>query len=300
MKLTQKNYFSKKANQEYMSVSQFKAFEKCPAAALAELNGEYEREETTALLVGSYVDSYFEGTLDKFKQEHPEVFNVSVKERSDTIANVQKIAPDLVTKNATWKPGALSTAKALYPALFDITYSLKADYVQAELIIERIKRDKLFMKYMSGQKQVIMTGEICGVPVKIKVDSLLPDKIVDLKIMRDFENVYDDEKGSLPYFEAWGYDLQGAVYQEIVRQNIGKTLPFYLAAATKEKTPDIDLVHMNPKSLEFAFDRFKANVEMYDAVKKGIIEPERCEKCEYCKKTKVLTEPTDSETFYFN
>jgi len=143
-----------------------------------------------------------------------------------------------------------------------------------------------------------MTGEICGVPVKIKVDSLHPDKIVDLKIMRDFENVKDFDKGVLPWFEAWSYDLQGAVYQEIVRQNTGKTLPFYLAAATKEKTTDIDIVHVNQKSLDFAMERFKHNVEMFDAIKKGIIEPERCEKCEYCKSTKVLTEPTDSEEFY--
>lgn len=254
MKLTQRNYFSKKASLEYMSVSQFKAFERCQHSALAEINGKYEREETTALLVGSYVDSYFEGTLKEFKAAHPDIFK----------------------KDGT----------------------LKADYTQAEAIIQRIKKDKLFMQYMSGLKQVIMTGEICGVPIKIKVDSLLPDKIVDLKIMRDFANIYDAEKGSLPYFEAWGYDLQGAVYQEIVRQNTGKTLPFYLAAATKEKTPDIDIIHINEKSLDFAFDKFKANVELYDAIKKGIIEPERCGKCDYCKQTKVLTEPTDSEEFY--
>ena len=254
MKLTQRNYFSKKASLEYMSVSQFKAFERCQHSALAEINGKYEREETTALLVGSYVDLYFEGTLKEFKAAHPDIFK----------------------KDGT----------------------LKADYTQAEAIIQRIKKDKLFMQYMSGLKQVIMTGEICGVPIKIKVDSLLPDKIVDLKIMRDFANIYDAEKGSLPYFEAWGYDLQGAVYQEIVRQNTGKTLPFYLAAATKEKTPDIDIIHINQKSLDFAFDKFKANVELYDAIKKGIIEPERCGKCDYCKQTKVLTEPTDSEEFY--
>lgn len=254
MKLTQRNYFSPAANQHYMSVSQFKSFDRCQAAALAEINGECEREETTALLVGSYVDSYFEGTLPEFKAAHPDIFK-----RDGT---------------------------------------LKAEYTQAEAIIERIKKDKLFMHYMSGLKQVIMTGEICGVPVKIKVDSLLPDKIVDLKIMRDFKNVYDEEKGSLPFFEGWGYDLQGAVYREIVRQNTGKTLPFYLAAATKEKTPDIDIIHINPKSLDFAFDHFKANVELYDAIKKGIIPPERCEKCDYCKNTKVLTAPRDSEEFY--
>lgn len=255
MKLTNENYYSKEMNLHYMSVSQFKAFEKCQASALAEINGEYERDEkSTPLLVGSYVDAYFEGTLEQFKQDYPEIFK-----RDGT---------------------------------------LKAEYIQAEAIIERIQRDKLFTEFMGGEKQVIMTGEICGVPVKIKIDSLLPDKIVDLKIMRDFENVRDAEKGFLPYFEAWGYDIQGAVYQEIVRQNTGKVLPFYLAAATKEKTPDIDIVYMNPKSLDFALEQFKANVELYDAIKKGVIEPERCGKCDYCKSTKVLTQPTDSEEFY--
>ena len=65
---------SKKANLEYMSVSQFKAFAKCEASALAEIKGKYTREKTTALLVGSYVDSYFEGTLANFIRENPEIF----------------------------------------------------------------------------------------------------------------------------------------------------------------------------------------------------------------------------------
>ena len=33
-----------------------------------------EMEKTTALLVGSYVDSHFEGTLDLFKAQNPEIF----------------------------------------------------------------------------------------------------------------------------------------------------------------------------------------------------------------------------------
>ncbi len=254
MNLTKRNYFSKKANRLYMSVSQFKSFEKCPAAAIAEINGKYQREKTTSLLVGSYVDSYFEGTLKSFTRQNPEIFK----------------------KDGT----------------------LKADYIQAQAIIERIEKDKLFMEYLSGKKQVIMTGIINGVKVKIKVDSLLPDRIVDLKIMKDFENVWDSEKGSLPWFEAWEYDLQGAVYQEIVRQNTGEQLPFYLAAATKEKVTDIDIVKISQHMLDFNLDRFKRNVEMYDAIKLGFVEPDRCQKCEYCKKSKVLTQPTDSEEFY--
>lgn len=256
MKLTQRNYFSKKSNLEYMSVSQWKAMYKCPASALAEIKGKYKRETTSALLVGSYVDSYFENTLDKFKKDNPEIFK---------------------------KDG-----------------SLKAEYIQAETIIQRIEKDKLFMEYMSGKKQVIMTGEINGVKVKIKIDSLHPDKIVDLKIMRDFESVYVPEKGKIPWFEAWGYELQGAVYQEIVRQNTGEKLPFYLAAATKEKVTDINIIQLDQKLLDYALENFKRDLEFFDAVKQGVILPPRCEKCEYCKSTKVLTEPISSEEFYLD
>ena len=256
MKLTQRNYYSKKASLEYMSVSQFKAFQKCQASALAEIKGKYQREKTTALLVGSYVDSYFEGTLANFIKENPEIFK----------------------KNGT----------------------LKAEYEQAEAIIQRILKDKLFTEHMAGEKQVIMSGEINGVKVKIKIDSLHPDKIVDLKIMRDFESVYVPKMGRLPWFEAWGYQIQGAVYQEIVRQNTGKKLPFYLAAATKEKVTDLDIVHIKQGMLDAALDHFKREVEYFDAIKNGVIEPVRCEKCEYCKNTKVLKEPTSSDDFYLD
>ena len=41
MNLTADNYFSAEANQQYMSVSQFKNFQKCESAALAEIKGEF-------------------------------------------------------------------------------------------------------------------------------------------------------------------------------------------------------------------------------------------------------------------
>lgn len=256
MRLSSENYYSREANKKFFSVSQFKAFDRCPAAAMAELAGDFCREKTTAMLVGSYVDSYFEGTLPAFLARHPGILK---------------------------RDGAM-----------------KADFQQAEAIISRIQRDRLFMDYMSGEKQVILTGTIRGIPIKIKVDSLLPDKIVDLKIMRDFAPVYKEEKGKLPWFEAWGYDLQGAVYQEIVRQNTGKTLPFYLAAATKERKTDLDIIHISQNMMDFSMDHFEGNIELYDAVKKGVVEPVRCEKCDYCRETKVLKEPTEADDYYFD
>ena len=172
MDLTNENYFSREANEAYMSVSQFKAFEGCEAAALAEIRGEWAREETAAILVGSYVDAYFEGSLEQFRADHPEIF---------------------------LKGGGL-----------------KSDYRKAEEIIDRIESDPEFMSMLNGRRQVVETAAIDGVPVKIKIDVLHNDKIVDLKIMRDFQPIWKDGQ-KMPWWAAWGYDLQGAVYQGIHR-----------------------------------------------------------------------------------
>ena len=64
MILTSSNYHSVDANKEYWSVSLFKAFDKCEASGLAQVRGQYEREETDSLLIGSYVDAYFSGEMD--------------------------------------------------------------------------------------------------------------------------------------------------------------------------------------------------------------------------------------------
>ena len=216
MQLTSENYYSREANREYMSVSQFKDFVGtygrlgCEFTALEKIEERWEDEKSTALMVGSYVDSYFEGTLAKFKAENPSLFK---------------------------KDGGL-----------------KAEYVKADEIIARIERDEYFMKYMSGQKQVIMTGELFGAKWKIKIDSYIPDvAIVDLKVMSSITELkWVKDLGYLDFVRYWGYDIQGAVYQEIVRQNTGKKLPFYIAGATKEKEPDIRIIHVTDNYLQEA------------------------------------------------
>lgn len=81
MRLTSKNYYGNKANTEYLSVSQYKdfygtlAYRGCEACAFEKLNGRYEQKPNTAMLIGGYVDSYVEGTLDEFKGKNPEIFN---------------------------------------------------------------------------------------------------------------------------------------------------------------------------------------------------------------------------------
>ena len=80
MILNDNNYYSKEANLEYMSVSQFKDFvgtygrRGCEYAAMEKLFGRWNPPPTTPLLVGSYVDSYVEGSLDSFIERNPEIF----------------------------------------------------------------------------------------------------------------------------------------------------------------------------------------------------------------------------------
>ena len=166
MQLTSENYYSREANREYMSVSQFKDFVGtygrlgCEFTALEKIEERWEDEKSTALMVGSYVDSYFEGTLAKFKAENPSLFK---------------------------KDGGL-----------------KAEYVKADEIIARIERDEFFMAHMSGQKQVIMAGELFGLPWKIKIDSYLEGiAIVDLKVMASLAWKKLEKRPLMPCIALW-------------------------------------------------------------------------------------------------
>lgn len=81
--LNDENYYSPEANQLYWSVSSYKDFMRCEEAAMARIRGEYEPPLTRALLVGSFVDSYIEGSLERFKNEHPEVFTLKEELRAE-------------------------------------------------------------------------------------------------------------------------------------------------------------------------------------------------------------------------
>ena len=253
MKLTNENYFSPEAAVDYWSVSQFKAFNKCEAAGLAEVRGEYQREETDALLIGSYVDAYFSGPreLDRFIGIHGD---------------------KMVSKRGG---------------------GLLAKFTHANDIIDRVEADPLMMDYLTGEKQVVMAAELFGIPWKAKFDVYDETRIVDLKCVRDFEDVFEKGYGWRSWVEFWGYDIQGAIYQKIEQLVTGRErpLPFYIAAVTKERVPDIKVLQIPQHVLDAAYHMVEAKIERYDPIKQGDVEPVRCEKCDYCKATKVLTAP---------
>lgn len=226
------NYYEQ---DEYMSVSAWKKFNYCEVAGLDKYT-----KMSTAMLVGSYVDAYVEGTLDNFKEEHPEIFSTRGKTAGQ----------------------------------------LKADYKYADEICEYIDRNPTFSQFMSGEKQVVMTGEIKGVPFKIKMDSYSPHiAINDLKVVR---TITDSRGNYIDFITPWGYDVQMACYQEIVYQNTGERLPTYICAVTKEDPINSAIIHIPQGQLDMALYTVEENIEHLYDVKMGRVEPQGCGKCKSC------------------
>lgn len=173
---------------------------------------------------------------------------------------------------------------------------LRADFQRADDIIRRVERDKLMMEYLSGEPQAVMTGELFGSPYKVKIDSLHDDKIVDLKVMRDMKPIYKDSEWK-DFITAWGYDIQGFIYQQIVEQNTGKHLPFYLAVATKEESPNIEIIQIPDWKLRSAGEIVKHYTPRFQDIKDGEILPGRCGVCDWCRDTKILDHPISYDDF---
>lgn len=266
--LSERNYHSIEANKRFFSASQVKAFYSCEARAMAMINGEYVPEETTSLLVGSYVDAWFNS-----KRSSDGVGEVSGTEFAEFVkANEKKI------KNSR-------------------TGELKAEFRLAEQMIKRAESDPVWMKYLQGNRQVIMTANLFGVPFKVKFDVLRDSyrtkdrRIVDVKTVRDFKPMYKEGEGRLTFVEYWKYDLQLAIYQTVYEHRKGLKLPMYLACVTKENPPDIGLFHVPQEQLDMQMKLLESDMERFKAVKAGLIEPHRCENCAYCRATRRLVAP---------
>lgn len=257
--LTAENYYSSEADMRYMSAHQYLDFvghmgvHGCEARAMAKLAGSWSEPVTQAMLVGSYVDAYFEGTLEQFIEEHPECFT---------------------------KKG-----------------DLRAEYKKADNMIARCEADSYFMQTMSGEKQVIMTGHLFGADWKIKIDSYIPGKaIVDLKTSANIHKAWKvEDYGWVSFVEYWAYTIQLAIYQKIVEINTGKKLPCYISVVTKEDTPEIKVIYVDQFILDHALNEVGANMPTVLAVKNQDVEPVRCEKCDYCKSTEILSGPVRME-----
>lgn len=256
MNLTRENYFSIESRKEFFSVSQFKDFA---------------------------------GTLARAGCEAMAMAKINGEWEEEKLSDALLVGSYIDAHFS----GMLGTFRAQHPEILTKLGELKSPYVKAEEVIQRVERDSYFMKFMSGEKQTIFTAKLFGVPWKCMVDSYIPDLfIVDFKAMKSLsESFWTKDFGKLTFVHAWGYDLQAAVYQEIVRTNTGRRLPFYLAAASKEKQPDIEIIGFTQEDLDSSFDHIWKKIERIKSVKFGEVPPARCEICDYCRFTKVLKKP---------
>ena len=149
MLLDKNNYFSLEAQCAYMGFSQFKGFVKELGGCEAKSMAELKGEWTDKGKAVFLVGSYLHA----------------------------------------YNEGTLDKFKANNPEIYTSKKMLKADYIKADKAIEVISKDTLFMRALSGQKEVIVTAELFGIPWKIQVDSLFENekRFTDLKYLRSLD-----------------------------------------------------------------------------------------------------------------
>ena len=253
IQLTRENYHSLEANRAFMSNSQYKAFLECEAKQMAILAGTHIEETSDAFLVGSYVHAWAEGRKDEFIAEHPEMFLKGKKE-------------------------------------------LKAPFKSADDMIYTLVTDQLCLYMLEGRKEVILTAEFAGTPWKIMIDAYQQDRrrIVDLKTTRNIrEKVWDNEvREKVSFVEQYKYIQQAAIYTEIERLASGREdiFDFYIVAVSKQDPPDKEVIDLrDPERYYYELEQVKANMPRILAVKSGQETPNRCERCDFCRKTRKLT-----------
>lgn len=257
LQLNRSNYHSLEANREYMSRSMYEKFLECEAQAMAMLKCEWSEEPTTELLVGSYVHSWNDGTIRDF------------------MANT--------------------------PAMFTQKLELRAPFKVADKMIETLKNDELIMYLLNGgQKEVIFTAEMFGCWWKIMIDSYNSEdrRSIDLKTTRSItDHVWSEEDwAKVSFVEKYKYPLQSAIYSEVERIANGRPdedwFNFYITAVSKDEFPDKEVISMvDPDRYRKELAQVEANMPRILGVKAGEVEPFRCERCDYCRSTKKLSEP---------
>lgn len=253
MNLTHDNYFSSEMMMEYMSTSQFKSFEQCESAALAELQGKLEIDKD-CYREGHYFEACLNGTEELFLAQNPSMVSSKGATKGDLKANFRKVQ------------GA----------------------------VEAFKKQPMFMDKISQcEKQVIVTGTIAGLKFKGCVDFLNMETFegYDTKAMANFKKVWSDsDRAYVNWYFAYGYHYQASLYQELIRQTFGKSGAQRILAVTKEDTPDVMAIEFTQERLDGAMSIIAEYAPRYDKIKRGLIQPESCGSCAYCKQHKIVTE----------
>lgn len=263
IELTQENYYQDTSR---LSYSRYKRYKQCQAKAYAVDNGIWvEERDETPLLLGNYVHSYFES---------PEAHEKFMAENGDK----------LLAKTGKNKG------------------KIKSDFVIGDKMIESLKDDDGFNRLYHGypsdkvEKEMIVYGEIEGVPVKGKLDSVNLSRgyFVDLKTMK---SIYAEEwnaelrkrvPAAVNNILNFSYHGQLGLYRELLKQMIEQEFRPLIVAVSKENVPDKDILKIDEEWLEEGLDNLKADiVEVWDVIQ-GRQKPKKCGHCDFCRSEKKL------------
>lgn len=255
MLLTKDNYYSAEANRAFLSVSQFKgflpAYGGCEAKAMAELSEEYVRPQKDAFDEGHYLHAWNEGTLAEFKASNPDLY---------------------ASRGAT-------------------SGQLKANFKHCDRMIKVLQDDSLVMKVLAGEKEVIKTAELFGARWKVMMDSYQNGiAFADLKAIKDMGDKFWNGQIYENFIDHYGYNVQMAVYAEIERRAAGRDnwlLP-HMVVVTKQDPPDHEIIYFDYDAIQAGLNIVENNIDRVLAVKSGQAQPNRCEKCDYCRATKKI------------
>lgn len=270
MNLTRENYYTPDADWEYMSCSQYQAWNECEARELAKLQGRWADEEKEAFLVGNYFHTHFES---------PEAHEQFCNDHFDKIFK---------TKTVKGKGGAPDTV---------VPTGKYAPYVQADKMIKVAESDELIQSLLAlpGENEMIMHGELFGVPWRIRLDKYVPDgrMIIDYKTVANIgELKWSDElHEKVTFIDAYGYMMRAAVYSEIEKQNARSDNDpnFIIIAISKQDYPDKEVLMLNHRQrYDYELGKIKERLPMIQAIKEGRVKPKRCGYCDYCRATKKL------------
>lgn len=251
MELTAENYYSVEANKEYMSVSQYKGFMKCEAAALATLSGQYSEYKREALMVGSYVHAALESNeeFEKFKLSSPEIYT------------------------------AKKELKAPYKQADKMIKSVLDDEL-CRTVLEGEKEVILTAEIFGTMWKA-----------KLDVLNRNSGRFTDIKTVKSIREKYWDGSRYVSFIQYYGYDIQMAMYAEIERLHEEMKFEYLeptLLAVSKEETPDKEIIWFDEQLITEKLAVVEANMSRILGVKFGNIPPLACGKCEFCKSKKKL------------
>ena len=252
MLLTPENYHSDEARAAYISSSDVKLASRCEAMWAAQDKGQYRRPEgTAAFAYGHLFEEALCGTADTYITQHPEL-----------------------TLSRGPRKGELY---AEYSGAIDLAAAVRRSPFLADLI-DRCR------------KQVILTGELCGLPVRVMMDLVDEDEsIYDIKSAKDFRTVWDDDRQEyMDWWAVWKYPVQLWVYREVARQN-GLTVPHVGLIAGSKSNMDVQAVRFSEETMTAAQADAEYTLRRMAAIRKGD-KPDECGHCEWCLSQKRITE----------